>query len=278
MSEAVAKESGANEEIWRELLTGEGSKFDRDRRRNKRVPGRPRCKSCLIPLSGPASRVLRMFSGLGPSAMNPNFCNKCETFVRRHPGGAEIELTLLFADVRGSTRLAEQMTAGEFRRLLNRFYDAANRVLIDSDALVDKLVGDEVIGLFLPAIGPDHSRKAVLAARDLLLATGHGDPDGPWVPVGAGVHTGTAYVGAVGSQATVSDFTALGDAVNVTARLSSVAAAGELLISESSYAGARDELGELEVRQLDVRGRDAPIDVRVFDLAGERVGESVGAD
>jgi adenylate cyclase len=275
MSEAAAKEAGANEQIWRELLTGEGSGFERGRRRNRRVPGRPRCKSCLIPLSGPASRVLRLFSDLGPSAMNPNYCNKCETFVRKHPGGAEIELTLLFADIRGSTRLAEQMTAGEFRQLLNRFYEAANRVLIDSDALVDKLVGDEVIGLYLPGIGPDHPRKAVLAARDLLRATGHEDPDGPWVPVGAGVHTGTAYVGAVGSQATVSDFTALGDAVNVTARLASVAAAGELLISESSYAAARDDLGELEVRRLDVKGRDAPIDVRVLQLAGERVGEPV---
>jgi adenylate cyclase len=265
-------EAAANEQIWRELLTGEGSSFKRERRRNRRVPGRPRCKNCLIPLSGPFSRVLRMVSDLGPSAMNPKYCNKCETFVRKHPGGAEIELTLLFADIRGSTRLAEELTVGEFRQLLNRFYEAANRAVIDSDGLVDKLVGDEVIGLYVPAIGADHARKAVLAARDLLLATGHGDPDGPWVPVGAGVHTGTAYVGAVGSEATVSDFTALGDAVNVTARLSSVAAAGEVLISESSYAAARDELGELEVRHLDVKGRDAPVDVRVLNLADEQVG------
>ena len=95
------------------------------------------------------------------------------------------------------------------------------------------------------------------------------------MPVGAGVHTGTAYVGAVGSQATVTDFTALGDAVNVTAR-SSVAAAGELLIIESSYAAARDELGELEMRHLEVEGRYAPVDVRVLQLARERVGESAG--
>jgi adenylate cyclase len=264
-------EAAKNEQIWRELLTGEGSAFTRERRRNKRVPGSPRCKNCLIPLAGPFSRVLRMVSDLGPSAMNPNYCNKCETFVRKHPGGTEIELTLLFADIRGSTRLAEEMTVGGFRQLLNRFYEAANRVVIDSDGLVDKLVGDEVIGLYVPAIG-DHAKKAVLAARDLLRATGHEDPDGPWVPVGAGVHTGTAYVGAVGSQATVSDFTALGDAVNVTARLSSVAAAGEVLISESSYPSASDELGELEVRHLDVKGRDAPIDVRVLALADELAG------
>ena len=270
-------DAGANEQIWRELLTSEGTAFDRSRRRNRRVPGTPRCKSCLIPLSGAVSRVLRLFSDLGPSTMNPNYCNKCETFVRTHPGGAEIELTLLFADIRGSTSLAERMTAAEFGRLLNRFYDAANRVLIESDALVDKLVGDEVIGLYLPALGPDHPRSAALAARDLLLATGHGDPDGPWVPVGVGVHTGSAYVGAVGSQATVTDFTAIGDAVNVTARLASVAATGEVLISESSYPAARDELGELEVRQLDVKGRDAPVDVRVLQVTADLPVEATAA-
>src|SRR5215211_2373555 len=258
-------EATANDLMWRELLTGEGSAFHRTRRRNRRVPGHRRCKTCLIPLSGPISRVLRMVNDLAPSAMNPKFCNKCETLVRTHPGGWEIELTLLFADIRGSTRLAERTSVNEFRQLLTRFYEAANRVVIDSDGLVDKLVGDEVIGLYLPASGPDYARRAVLAARDLLLATGHGDSEGPWVPVGAGVHTGIAYVGAVGSQ-DVSDFTALGDAVNVTARLSSVAAAGEVLISESSYPAARDDLGELEVRHLDVKGRDAPIDVRVLHV------------
>ena len=267
----------ANEQIWRELLTGTGSKFERGRRLNRRVPGTPRCKSCLIPLSGPISRVLRLINDLAPSAMNPNYCNKCETFLRTHPGGAEIELTLLFADIRGSTGLAERMTPTEFRELLNRFYDSANRILIDSDALVDKLVGDEVIGLYLPGIGPDHPKKAALAARDLLLATGHGDPGGPWVPVGVGIHTGTAYVGAVGSQATVTDFTAIGDAVNVTARLASVAPAGEVLISASSYVAARDELGELEVRQLEVKGRDAPVDVRVLQVTPDRLAQPTTA-
>jgi adenylate cyclase len=257
----------ANEQLWRELLTGEGSALPRYRRRRKRIPGSPRCKSCLIPLSGPFARVLSMFTDFGPSNMNPNFCNQCETFVRKHPGGAEIELTLLFADIRGSTGLAERMPAQEFRRLLNRFYEAANRVLIDSDAFVDKLVGDEVIGMYLPSLGADHPRTGALAARDLLLATGHGDPDGPWVPVGAGVHTGTAYVGAVGSESTVVDFTALGDAVNVTSRLAGVAAAGEVLISESTFAFVRDDFGELDMRQLEVKGRDAPVDVRVLQVA-----------
>jgi hypothetical protein len=65
------------------------------------------------------------------SAKNPNYCDVCETFVRAHPGGAEVEISMLFADVRGSTTLAEQMRPIEFSRLMNRFYDRANRVVID---------------------------------------------------------------------------------------------------------------------------------------------------
>jgi adenylate cyclase len=141
---------------------------------------------------------------------------------------------------------------------MNRFFDRANRVVIDSDGLVDKLVGDEVVALYVPAIGPDHTRKAVEAAGDLLRATAE------LVPVGAGVHTGVAYVGAVGSDSTVADFTALGDAVNVTARLASVAGAGEALISEAAYTASGSDLGDLERRELSVRGRDATLAVRVL--------------
>jgi adenylate cyclase len=129
--------------------------------------------------------------------------------------------------------------------------------VIDSDGVVDKLVGDEVVALYVPAVGADHARKAVEAAGKLLRATAD------LVPVGAGVHTGVAYVGAVGSDSTVADFTALGDAVNVTARLASVAGAGEALVSEAAYTAAGSDLGALERRELSLRGRDAPLAVRV---------------
>lgn len=250
-----------NEELWRGVLLGD--ELYHHRRRHRRLPGSPRCKTCLVPLGGPFARVVKLLTGLEPSAKNPRYCNVCETFARTHPGGAEVELTLLFADVRGSTALAEGMRPAEFGRLMNRFYDAANRVLIDSDALVDKLVGDEVIGLYLPLVD-DGPRRAIEAARALLEATGHGRRDGPWLPVGAGVHAGTAYVGAVGSGDTVSDFTALGDAVNVTARLSSVAGAGEVLISDEAYAASGLDLGDLERRELELKGRAAPLGVRVL--------------
>lgn len=110
----------------------------------------------------------------------------------------------------------------------------------------------------MPAVGSDHARKAVEAAGDLLRATAD------LVPVGAGVHTGVAYVGSVGSESTVADFTALGDSVNVTARLASLAGPGEALISEAACTASGSELGSLERRELAVRGRDAPLAVRVL--------------
>lgn len=189
-------------------------------------------------------------------------------FAKRYPGGAELEISMLFVDVRGSTHMAEGMTPASFGQLMNRFYEAATDVLIRTDAVIDKLVGDEVIGLYLPLFtGPNHARPAVLAARELLLATGHGEDRDPWLPIGIGVHTGLVYVGTVGgAEDTVSDITALGDNVNVTARLASVARPGEALISEVAYAAGELDLGELESRQLELKGKSEPISARVLQV------------
>src|SRR5262245_49388404 len=117
-------------------------------------------------------------------------------FCHKYPGGAEIEISMLFADVRGSTSLAERMSAAEFSRLMNRFYKAATEVLIRTDAFIDKFVGDEVTGLYLPIFtGPNHARPAVQAAQELLQAMRPGNQHGHWLPVGVGVHTGPAFVG-----------------------------------------------------------------------------------
>jgi len=189
-------------------------------------------------------------------------------FAKRYPGGAELEISMLFVDVRGSTGMAEGMSPASFGQLMNRFYKAATDVLIRTDAVIDKLVGDEVIGLYLPLFtGPNHARPAVLAAKELLVATGHAEAEGPWLPIGIGVHTGLAFVGTVGgAEGTVTDITALGDNVNVTARLASVAAPGEALISEAAYAAGGVDFGEMESRQLELKGKSAPIAARVLQV------------
>lgn len=248
------------EALWRAILTGAHPSVRKGRHLHRLIPSNPRCKFCNAPFGGFGAFFMRL-KGKGPSTMSPRICNLCEQFARTHPGGAEIELTMLFADVRGSTALAERMSSAEFSRLMNRFYSVASSVLINSDAMIDKLVGDEAIGIYLPGwAGPDHARLAVQAARDLLTATGHRERTGPWVPVGVGVHTGRAFVGAVGSEG-VTDLTALGDAVNITARLASQAGPGEILVSQASAAEAKMTTDGLESRRLDLKGRTVPVDV-----------------
>ncbi len=183
-----------------------------------------------------------------------------------NPGGSEVELSLLFADARGSTNLAEQMSAAAFSQLMNRFYKAATDVLIKTDAFIDKLIGDEVMGLYFPLFtGPNHAGAAIQAAQELLRVTGHSDKGGPWLPIGVGIHTGVAYVGTVsGAEGTVTDVTALGDSVNVAARLASKAGAGEALISDVACAAAGLNLEHLEYRKLELKGKSDLVGVRVL--------------
>jgi adenylate cyclase len=126
-------------------------------------------------------------------------------------------------------------------------------------------MGDEAIGLFIPGFaGPEHPRRAIDAAQALLKQTGHHDSKGPWLPVGIGVHTGRAYVGVVGGEGSTADFTALGDNVNIAARLASQAGPGEILISEASYTAANLNREDLERRQLELKGKSEPIGVRIL--------------
>ncbi len=226
------------------------------------LPSDPRCKICGSPFKGWGGFIMHLM-GRDQSRYNPRFCEKCKVF--EHPGGAEVTLTMLFADVRGSTTLAEGMSAREFSQLINRFYKIATHVLIQTDALVDRLLGDEAIGLYLPGFaGAEHPRKAVEAAQELLRLTGHNDAKGPWLPVGVGIHTGPAFVGVVGSEESTADFTALGDHVNITARLASQAGAGEILISDASYSASGLDIHGLEHRQLELKGKSEPIGVHVL--------------
>jgi class 3 adenylate cyclase len=110
--------------------------------------------------------------------------------------------------------------------------------------------------------GGEHARIAVEAAEALLRSTGHGSPDGPWVPLGAGVHTGTAFVGIVGSTDGNGDFTALGDPVNIAAHLASQAAIGEVLVTVDAARAAAMATEGLEQRHLSLKGH--PVDAMVL--------------
>jgi adenylate cyclase len=246
---------------WWERLLVTNPWFRRGRGFFKHLPSDPRCKLCAAPFEGSAAPLMRLF-GKRRWPRNPKYCASCFKNIEHHRGGAEIESSFLFADVRGSTPLAEQMGPTEFRALMDRFYATASHVLVEHDAIVDKFVGDEVIGIFLPGIaGDDHAAHALAAARSLMAATGNTGSD-PWVAVGAGVHSGVAFVGTVGDGAHV-ELTALGDPVNVAARLASAAGAGEILVTLTAARAAKLAEVGLEHRDLELKGKSAPTPVVV---------------
>ena len=258
--------SPTSDERWRALLTGTRLPFRWKRRIYARLPSAPRCKLCAAPFEGPGGLVMPLM-GHPRWAKNPKYCAGCFRALRERHGGAEIECSLLFADVRGSTQLAERMQPREFTRLMGRFYDTASEVLVAHDAIVDKFVGDEVIGIFLPVFATEsHAGRAVDAARALLKKTGHGTAGGPWVPVGVGVNTGTAYVGTVG-EGLDTELTAMGDAVNTTARLASVAAEGEILVTAAVAEPAGLAAEGLERRSLALKGKSEPTEVLVLNVS-----------
>jgi adenylate cyclase len=255
-----------NEEFWRDYLTSGSPAERRVRRVLKRIPSEPRCKLCAAPFSGVGAPLMRMI-GKRPSQQSPLMCASCYDFVAEHHGGAEIDVSLLFADVRGSTTLAEGMPSAQFRDLMSRFYSTATKVVFDHDGSVDKFVGDELVAMFYPLLtGERHAARAVEAAKALLRATGHEDAGGPWVPIGAGVHTGPAWVGAVGEGART-ELTVLGDTVNVAARLAAAALRGEVLVTSDAAAAAGLD-PQLDRRKLELKGKQEPTEVVSLTVAG----------
>ena len=255
------------EEFWRDYLTNGDPRERRLRKFYARIPSSPRCKACAAPFAGYGGQAMRII-GRRPSSQNPAMCNACFDFMREHRGGAEIRVTMLFADVRGSTRLAETMSATEFQKLLARFYRVATEAVFSNGGGVDKFVGDELVAMFYPIMaGNEHPSAAIEAARNLMRATGNDGSGKPWLPIGAGVHTGQAWVGAIG-DATHVELTALGDAVNVASRLASLAKAGEIIVSLDSAREAHLDL-DVPHESLELKGRQDPIDVIRLTLASE---------
>ena len=247
----------------RGFLTGEDPGLARFRAVMRHLPRGPNCKLCAAPFEGPGGAVLKHL-GFARFPGNPAICGSCiKSLNKMGVYGAEIPVSLLFADIRGSTGIAERSSPTEYRAFLDRFYRLSSKAIGDNDGMVDKFVGDEAIGLFFAGIsGQGHTDAAIRAARALLDAAGHPDasPIGP-IPVGAAVHTGDAFVGSTGAEGTVYDFTALGDVVNTTARLASAAAAGEILVSVEAARAADIDSPSLEHRTLSVRGRSDAVEV-----------------
>jgi adenylate cyclase len=231
---------------------------------NRHVPAPPRCKFCLVPFGG-----LGRVGGIKPSRKNPNFCRGC--FEMAPVGGNDMEVGVLFADMRGFTAWCESQSPEVVAKTLNQFYATAGEALTARDGLVDKLVGDEIMGLFLtvfPSLGIRTCHVMVEAALEILTRLDRAT--GSQLPVGMGLGFGLARVGNVGAGE-VKDFTAVGDVVNTASRLQASASPGEILLSAAVYEQVADQYPNASRRTLVVKGKSA--EVSAYSL---RVGPSTG--
>lgn len=195
--------------------------------------------------------------GYRPSRKNPTVCGACVEFSP--PGGMTQHIGVLFADLRGFTAQFDGGDPEEASRLLRRFYRCAEDVLFP-DAVIDKLIGDEVMALYLPDLKPDMARDDVPAlmlehACQLLHSVGYASGSTPFVEMGVGIDVGEAFVGNIGQRA-LYDFTAVGDVVNTASRLQAEAAGGEVLLSQRVADGLRVPVGTRV--ELQVKGKRDP--------------------
>jgi adenylate cyclase len=268
MSKLDVTEEAMVEEYWRQWAY-EGFPLEKRRLRQffRFLPADTRCRLCYAPFDKTAGTLVKTFLHVFPSRFNPHYCNACDDFANKHQGGAKVPVTMLFVDIRGSTTIAERMGEKEFSDLINRFYVDSTTTLCHADAIIEKLVGDEVTAIFTRGTaGEEYPRKAVESAIELLKVTGHGNGSKERIPIGIGIHSGEAFVGSVGKPNGLMEVAALGDVPNTASRLTSLAAAGEILVSEDTMLAAKMDTQGLEKRNLELKGRSKAIDAFVLHL------------
>lgn len=226
------------------------------------LPSSPRCGICGAPFAGVGRWIVGPL-GYRPSRKNPTVCGTCVEFSP--PGGMTQYAGVLFADLRGFTARFDGADPQEASLLLRRFYRCAEDVLFP-DAVIDKLIGDEVMALYLPALRPDMSHRDVPVrmvehACELLRSVGYGSGSAPFVEMGIGIDLGEAFVGNIGQRA-LYDFTAVGDVVNTASRLQAQASGGEVVLSQRVADGLPEPVGTRVELQLKGK-REAQIAYRL---------------
>lgn len=266
MRKAAGRQGGEplGPEDWEAYLRMVSSRSGRMTRSLLRsLPTNPRCGICGAPFAGFGGRLVRPL-GYRPSRKNPTICATCVELSP--PGGTTTQVGVLFADLRGFTRLSEQSDPEVVSQLLRRFYACAEEVLFP-EAIIDKLIGDEVMALYLPMYGglADPAATMLEHSRKLLARVGYGSQEGPFVEVGIGLDYGEAFVGNVGERS-LYDFTAVGDVVNVAARLQGEAQGGEIVASGRLAEGMMAPPGKRI--EVELKGKAEPVVAFRSSLAG----------
>jgi adenylate cyclase len=251
------------DQMWRDWFMTDAFKVEKRLYNIFRIlPHDPRCKLCHTPFHGIGGKLVRTLYGRKQSTLNPRFCSVCEDFARKFPGGADVEMSMLFADVRGSTALSEKLSPGEYKKMIDRFFVGAAHAVAEEDGLVDNLAGDAVAAFWGAGFaGADYVARTLRAAQSIARVM-----EKQAIPVGIGVHAGVAYFGAIGAAGSLVDISAIGEEVNTAARIASQAATGEIIVSETALARAGIDAAGLESRRLELKGISEPVAVRVMHV------------
>jgi adenylate cyclase len=178
----------------------------------------------------------------------------------------ELDVTVLFSDIRGFSTIAERLSAREIAEIVGRHLSAMAEIVVEFGGMIDKFQGDAVMAVFgAPDPLPDHARRALDCAIAMqrrqaeLNAQGWGSDTVPTLDIGVGINTGQVIAGAVGGGGRL-EYTVIGDAVNVASRLQSEANGGEIVASASTMSSCADVSVE-PMGARTVKGREEPVEV-----------------
>ncbi len=216
-------------------------------------------------LAGPVGRLIRIF-GIRRSSQNPNLCTRCGTHLEN---GRIVELTVLFADLVGFTAMTNQVGPERSYEIINSFFQRAQEILVKHDAFIDKYIGDAVMVIFnVPIQTTNHAQKALAAAIELRNSLpALREQVGRDLQVRVGIATGFARVGQVGSHER-EDYTAIGDVVNLAARLEAVAHPGEIAVDHNTYIRVAEQIPDLPAEFLELKGFRDPVGVHRIQSGG----------
>jgi adenylate cyclase len=225
------------------------------------------CVVCGTALSGAAGLLLKA-AGVSRSPRNPNVCTRCNAHLEE---GRIVELTVLFADLSGFTELTGALGAEETHRVVDGFLRMASEVIVNHGGFIDKYIGDAVMAFFnVPIRREDHAFRALQASLDLQskmpifsAAAGHA------LKCTVGIATGYARLGRLGSSL-ARDYTVIGEAVNLAARLQTKARPGEVLLDASAYSQVAEAFPDVEREELALKGFLATVGAYRFLEAGPK--------
>lgn len=244
-----------HEELWKQVF-GEGHPvLLKKQKRFLSWPSDPRCKMCYAPFGGFGGLITRL-TGLMPSDRNPHYCNKCDGFLQAFPGGAEVDMTMLILDIRGSVELSGRIPPRQFAETVNAMREITSAVIAENRGFILEFQGDSVVAVFPPGFtGADHAAMGLAAAKGIVNQSVKIKGTDEVLPIGVAVHTGPIYICTVtaagGNMQGVSVF---GQGVNYVARLAASAAAGNALISSETYAAAGRDIPENDMVDIDLKG------------------------